>query len=32
MLMQGKDDTFSALYKTMTDAYYKRLAEEASTP
>lgn len=29
-LMQGVDDRFSSLYERMTEAYYKRLAEEAS--
>jgi hypothetical protein len=29
-LLQGIDDRFSALYENMTEAYYKRLAEEAS--
>jgi len=29
-LTQGTNDPFSALYRSMTEAYYKRLAEEAS--
>lgn len=28
MLLQGSDDPFSARYKAMTEAYYRRLAEE----
>lgn len=30
MLMQGTEDRFSSRYKTMTEEYYKRLAEERS--
>jgi hypothetical protein len=26
--MQGYGDTFSSMYRRMTEAYYKRLAEE----
>ena len=29
-LLQGSSDSYSSLYKSMTEAYYKRLAEEAS--
>ncbi len=29
-LLQGSSDSYSSLYKTMTEAYYRRLAEEAS--
>ncbi len=28
-LVQGSSDQFSSLYRTMTEAYYRRLAEEA---
>lgn len=29
-LLQGSSDSYSSLYRSMTEAYYKRLAEEAS--
>ena len=29
-LLQGSSDSYSSLYKSMTESYYKRLAEEAS--
>lgn len=29
-LLQGSSDSYSSLYKSMTETYYKRLAEEAS--
>jgi hypothetical protein len=29
-LMQGRHDQFSSLYESMTETYYRRLAEEAS--
>lgn len=29
-LLQGSSDSYSSLYKSMTEAYYRRLAEEAS--
>ena len=28
-LMQGSTDRFSTLYESMTESYYRRLAEEA---
>lgn len=31
-LLQGSSDYFSSLYESMTEAYYKRLAEEAQQP
>ena len=32
MLLQGRSDRFSSLYERMTREYYRRLAEEGSTP
>jgi len=31
-LLQGSSDRFSSLYEAMTEAYYRRLAEESSEP
>jgi hypothetical protein len=30
MLLQGRKDSYSPLYKRLTEEYYKRLAEEGS--
>jgi hypothetical protein len=32
MLLQGRRDKYSSLYRRLTDEYYKRLAEEESAP
>jgi hypothetical protein len=32
MLLQGRGEKFSSLYEQMTREYYRKLAEEGSTP